>query len=132
VLPAVSISGPRWKRLRLISGDVNEYLRSITGEEFSAKDFRTWAGTVLATRELVAAGLAQNEREGKHKIVGAVQSVARRLGNRAATCRRYYVHPAVIDAYSDGSLFEVMQRKTNRKLRAMGAVFGPRSPASWF
>ena len=91
------------------SGDVNDYLRSITGEEFSAKDFRTWAGTVLASHELTTAGLQRNQKDCKHKIVGALQRVARSLGNRPATCRKYYVHPAVIDAYSDGSLFELMQ-----------------------
>ncbi len=91
------------------SGDVNTYLREITGQDFSAKDFRTWAGTMLAARELVMQGPCRSEREGKKKILDAVRGVARRLGNRPATCRKYYVHPAVVEAYAQGSLFPVMR-----------------------
>ena len=91
------------------SGDVNAYLREITGQDFSAKDFRTWAGTMLAARELVLQGPCRSEREGKKKILEAVRSVARQLGNRPATCRKYYVHPAVVEAYGAGSLFPVMR-----------------------
>jgi len=92
------------------SEDVNQYLRDITGQEFSAKDFRTWAGTVLAARELVATGQQSNQRDGKKKVVAAIKSVARKLGNRPATCRKYYIHPAIVDAYSTGALFDVMQQ----------------------
>ena len=92
------------------SADVNHYIREIAGDEFTAKDFRTWAGAVLAVRELCAAGPARTETEKKKTVVAAVKSVARRLGNRPATCRKYYVHPAIFDAYSDGSLFGTMQQ----------------------
>jgi DNA topoisomerase-1 len=92
------------------SGDVNQYIREIASEEFTAKDFRTWAGTVLAVRELSATGPASSEREGKKVIVSAVRSVAAQLGNRPATCRKYYVHPAILEAYIDGSLFPAMQQ----------------------
>ncbi len=92
------------------SEDVNEYLRRITGQEFTAKDFRTWAGTVLAARELVAVGRARTERESKSNIVAAIKGVARRLGNRPATCRKYYIHPAIIDAYSSETLFDAMRQ----------------------
>jgi DNA topoisomerase-1 len=92
------------------SEDVNNYLREITGQDFSAKDFRTWNGTVLAARELNAAGPCSQERERKHNIADAIKRVARRLGNRPATCRKYYIHPAIIDAYCDSSLFEVMRQ----------------------
>ncbi|HJT89413.1 MAG TPA: hypothetical protein VJ732_16205 [Bryobacteraceae bacterium] len=92
------------------SADVNQYIREVTGQDFTAKDFRTWAGSVLAIRELHAAGGARNEKEGKKTIVAAVKSVARELGNRPATCRKYYVHPAIFDAYSDGSLFSTMEQ----------------------
>ena len=95
---------------RVDSADVNEYLREITGENFSAKDFRTWAGTVLAAGELAASGPCANERDGKKNIVAAVKRVAAQLGNRPATCRKYYIHPAVIDAYSEGTLFDAMRR----------------------
>jgi DNA topoisomerase-1 len=86
------------------STDVNDYLREITGEEFTAKDFRTWFGTVLAARELLACEPAETERERKHQIVLAVDAVAERLGNTPAICRRCYVHPLVIEAFADGRL----------------------------
>ena len=95
---------------RIDSADVNAYLREITGQDFTAKDFRTWAGTVLAARELNAAGPAQSETAAKKAIVTAVKAVARQLGNRPATCRKYYIHPAVLDAYASGSLFGVMEQ----------------------
>ncbi len=90
------------------SGDVNDYLKQLTGHDFTAKDFRTWAGTLLAAHELDAAGPAASDTAAKRAVAGAVKTVARQLGNRPATCRKYYVHPAVLDAYADGSLFEVM------------------------
>lgn len=95
---------------RVDSGDVNRYIRQITGQDFTAKDFRTWLGTVLAARELHSAGPCKNAREGKRTIVGAIKNVAKKLGNRPATCRKYYVHPAIIDAYSDGTLFAAMEQ----------------------
>lgn len=94
----------------LDSGEVNQYLREITGQDFTAKDFRTWVGTVLASRELIAVGPGRTEREKKSKIVSAVKRVAGHLGNRPATCRKYYIHPAILEAYSDGSLFPVMRQ----------------------
>ena len=93
----------------IASGDVNAYLREITGQDFTAKDFRTWAGTVLAAQELNDMGPCESETDGKRKIVAAVKRVASRLGNRAATCRKYYIHPAMFEAYSDSSLFSIMQ-----------------------
>jgi DNA topoisomerase-1 len=91
------------------SADVNAYLREISGQEFTAKDFRTWAGTVIAARELAAAGPHRNESDAKKKIVTAIKNVAQQLGNRPAASRKYYIHPAVLDAYLDGSLFETMR-----------------------
>jgi DNA topoisomerase-1 len=95
---------------RIDSADVNRYLREITGQDFTAKDFRTWAGTVLAARELNAAGPAPSETAARKTVVAAIKTVARHLGNRPATCRKYYIHPAIPDAYTDGSLFAVMER----------------------
>jgi DNA topoisomerase-1 len=95
---------------RVDSADVNAYLREISGEDFTAKDFRTWSGTVLAARELNAAGPASSETAAKKAIVAATKSVAQQLGNRSATCRKYYIHPAIPEAYVIGSLFPVMQR----------------------
>ncbi len=84
------------------SSDVNDYLRETTGDEFSAKDFRTWAGTVLAACELGRVGIAKSETEAKQNLVEAVKTVAVKLGNTPAVCRRCYVHPAVIDGYLSG------------------------------
>jgi len=84
---------------RIGSADVNEYIREHTAEDFSAKDFRTWHATVLAARELAAAGFAESESDGKRRITAAMAAVARRLGNTVAVCRASYVHPAILDAY---------------------------------
>jgi DNA topoisomerase-1 len=92
------------------SNDVNRYIREIAGSDFTAKDFRTWAGTILAVRAFAATGPSRNERDGKKTVVNAVKSVAAQLGNRPATCRKYYIHPAILDAYLDGSLFPVLKR----------------------
>jgi DNA topoisomerase I len=95
---------------RIDSADVNQYVREISGQDFTAKDFRTWAGTLLAARELYAAGPCRGATTGKRTIVAGIKRVAARLGNRPATCRKYYIHPAVIEAYSNGSLFPAMER----------------------
>jgi len=84
------------------SADVNAYLRDITGDDFTAKDFRTWAGTVLAAEELSAAARFSSTVQAKKNIVKAVEAVAHRLGNTKAVCRKSYIHPAIFDAYLDG------------------------------
>jgi len=86
------------------SDDVNAYLREITGEDFTAKDFRTWAGAVLAAEELAARGPAASAAEAKSNIVGAVDVVASALGNTRAVCRKCYIHPRVLEAYDKGQL----------------------------
>jgi DNA topoisomerase-1 len=86
------------------SADVNAYLREVSGDDFTAKDFRTWAGTVYAARELYAAGAADGSRAAKRNITEAVKAVAARLGNTPAVCRRCYIHPAVVEAYANGKL----------------------------
>jgi DNA topoisomerase-1 len=90
------------------SGDVNAYLKEITGEAFTAKDFRTWGGTLLAALILARLGPSASATETKRKIAEAIKETAEQLGNRPATCRKYYVHPAVLEAYQDQSLFELM------------------------
>jgi DNA topoisomerase-1 len=86
------------------SADVNHYLHDVTGQEFTAKDFRTWFGTVLAAHELLNCEPGKTERERTHQVVRAVEAVAERLGNTPAICRRCYVHPLVIEAFEDGRL----------------------------
>jgi DNA topoisomerase I len=88
------------------SGDVNDYLHEIAGQEFTAKDFRTWAGTLLAIQSLRELGLCESETQGKKNIVHAIDAVTERLGNTRAVCRKYYVHPLVLEAYLDGTLLE--------------------------
>ena len=85
------------------SSDVNEYLREISGEHFTAKDFRTWAGSVLACVTLKELGPFETATEGKRKVVEAIKSVAERLGNTPSVCRKCYVHPAVLEAYLGGT-----------------------------
>jgi DNA topoisomerase-1 len=86
------------------SADVNVYLRKVTGQDFTAKDFRTWAGTVLAACAFREMEPMPTPRRAKRNVLRAMESVAARLGNTPAICRKSYVHPAVVDAYLDGSL----------------------------
>ncbi len=90
------------------SDDVNEYLREISGEEFTAKDFRTWAGTVLCSLALREFDTCLSEAEAKKNVVAAVKRVAERLGNTPAVCRKSYIHPAILDAYLDGSMVQAL------------------------
>ncbi len=92
------------------SQDVNDYLREISGENFTAKDFRTWGGTVVAARRLREAGPFESAREANGNVVDAVKAVARHLGNTPAVARRSYIHPAVLDAYIDQSLLDLPSR----------------------
>ncbi|HET6384060.1 MAG TPA: DNA topoisomerase IB [Armatimonadota bacterium] len=86
------------------SQDVNGYLKEISGHDFTAKDFRTWAGTALAAVELAAFGCCESVTEAKKNIASAIESVSKRLGNTRAICRKCYVHPAILEAYLNGSL----------------------------
>jgi DNA topoisomerase-1 len=86
------------------SGDVNDYLHEIAGEEFTAKDFRTWAGTLLTLRALADCPAGAAAAEARRHLVAAIAAVARHLGNTPAVCRKCYVHPGVVAAYLDGSL----------------------------
>jgi DNA topoisomerase-1 len=90
------------RRESVTSGDLNDYLREITGLDATAKDFRTWAGTMLAARALREVGPAASERDARRNVNKALDQVARRLGNTRAVCRKYYVHPALISAYMGG------------------------------
>lgn len=84
------------------AGDINQYLREIAGRQITAKDFRTWAGTILAAQGLRDIGGFATQKEANANVVRAIDQVARRLGNTRAVCRKYYVHPVVIEAYLDG------------------------------
>jgi DNA topoisomerase-1 len=86
------------------SSDVNAYLRDCTGQEFTAKDFRTWGGTLLAAQALRSSDRGSSEADAKRCVVDAIKMVAKRLGNTPATCRKHYVHPVVIEAFMSGRL----------------------------
>jgi len=90
------------KRQSVTSDDVNAYLREISGRDITAKDFRTWGGTMLAGVALREMGPAATQREAKRNINRAIDAVAERLGNTRAVCRKYYVHPALLHAYLQG------------------------------
>jgi DNA topoisomerase-1 len=96
------------------SSDVNRYLREVSGTDFSAKDFRTWAGTVRAAIALKELGPARSERQAKRQIAAAVCVTAEELGNTPAVCRKCYIHPAVIEAYLDGGLDLRLLAKASR------------------
>ncbi len=91
------------ERRSIGSTDVNEYLREITGQDFTAKDFRTWAGTVLAVEALCKCEPFKSKRQAKRNVVKAVESVAMKLGNTVTVCRKCYVHPRILEAYVEGS-----------------------------
>ena len=105
------------RRQDVKSEDVNNYLRDIAGEEFSAKDFRTWAATVLAAEALHAFERFETQAEAKKNVLCAIEKVAARLGNTPAICRKSYIHPAVLEGYLDGLTVSVIQRRAEKALR---------------
>ena len=97
--------------------DVNDYIKAAAGEEFSAKDFRTWGGTLLAAVELAEIGCCEDARQAKKNLVAAVKRVAEHLGNTPAVCRSCYVHPKVLEAYTRGlSIEEFRPRVVRRRI----------------
>ncbi|MFO1243390.1 MAG: hypothetical protein U1E36_09410 [Rickettsiales bacterium] len=99
------------------SSDVNAYLKEISGEDFTAKDFRTWAGTVLAALALVEYEKYDSAAQAKKNIVKAVETVAKQLGNTPAICRKCYIHPEIISSYSDGNFYEMVEHEIDEAFR---------------
>jgi DNA topoisomerase-1 len=97
------------------SEDVNEYLREISGADFTAKDFRTWSGTVLAAMALQEFERFDTQAQAKKNILRAIEAVAERLGNTPAICRKSYVHPAVLDSYLEGSMLNAMRQRAQQQ-----------------
>ncbi len=98
------------------SGDVNAYLREITGSDITAKDFRTWAGTMLMARYLAISEPFTSATQAKRVMSAAVKKVAAALGNTAAVCRKSYIHPAISDAYLSGAfVLKVMEESSSSK-----------------
>ena len=113
------------KQQAIDSGDVNEYLREISGQDFTAKDFRTWAGTVLAAQALASYEAFDSEVRARQNVIQAIEVVARRLGNTPAICRKYYVHPTIIDAYLEGTTIQIEPDPDQQRLDQAGAALEP-------
>jgi DNA topoisomerase-1 len=99
------------------SQDVNDYLRETGGGEYTAKDFRTWAGTVLAAEALRAFERFDSQAQAKRNLLSAIDAVAKRLGNTRSVCRKCYIHPAVVDSYMDGSLARLLEARAGAEIR---------------
>jgi DNA topoisomerase-1 len=104
----------------LKSTDVNEYLGQITGADFTAKDFRTWAGTILAAMAFQEFREFDSHAAAKRNITRAIESVAARLGNTPAICRKCYVHPDIVAGYLDGTLARALSRRADRLSSDLG------------
>jgi DNA topoisomerase-1 len=116
-------------RHRITSSDVNEYLKEISGQDFTAKDFRTWSGTVLAAIALQEFEAFDSQTQAKKNVVAAIESVAKRLGNTKAVCRKCYVHPAVLDSYLDGTLLKRLEAKVEKSLSGLLKSLKPEEAA---
>jgi DNA topoisomerase-1 len=111
------------KRQTIDAGDINDYLKRASGREVTAKDFRTWSGTMLAAFELRTLGPGQTEKEARANVVKAIDKVAQRLGNTRAVCRKYYIHPVVLESYLAGSIPPIPPQPANPKReRPSGAL----------
>lgn len=99
--------------------DVNRYIKDATNAEFTAKDLRTWGGTLLTAIGLAEAGFSTNEAEKKKRIVRVIKSVAEELGNTPTVCRSSYIHPAVLSAYDQGVTIEQFRRRAERRVKKL-------------
>lgn len=104
------------QRQSIDSGDVNQYLKDIAKENFTAKDFRTWAGTVLTTLALREFESFENQAQARKNIVRAIEKVASRLGNTPTICRKCYIHPLVIDSYLDGTMMHSLSQSAVQEM----------------
>jgi DNA topoisomerase I len=104
------------------SDDVNDYLRQISGQHFTAKDFRTWNATVLAAKALQEIRSFDSQAEAKKNVLRAVEEVAKRLGNTRTVCRKSYIHPAVIEAYLDGSLLDTLAQRAKSEMKNLASM----------
>jgi len=111
------------------SSDVNDYLKEITGKDITAKDFRTWAGTVLAAMALSELESFDSAAQAKRNVRAAIEKVAGRLGNTSAICRKCYVHPEVLNSYLDGNLVLELKSKAENELRSTLGNLAPEEAA---
>jgi DNA topoisomerase-1 len=109
------------RRQSVDSADVNDYIREAMGDDFTAKDFRTWAGTVLAARALATGAAAGTEARTRKAIASAIGAVAAQLGNTVAVCRKSYIHPAILDCYREGQLARLFRHGPSPKTKVGAA-----------
>lgn len=124
--------GPRGKLFKYLDEDgkprpvkpfhINRYIKELTSEEFSAKDFRTWGGTLQAALELSDAGICDDEEKMKQNILAAVERVADKLGNTPEVCRTSYIHPAVIDSYRSGVTLDEFTPRRRRHIKTLAEM----------
>jgi DNA topoisomerase-1 len=108
------------RRQVIDSADVNAYLREISGHDYSAKDFRTWAGTVLAAQALAAIEAFSSQAQAKRNVIAAIESVAKKLGNTRSVCRKCYIHPAILEGYMDGATIATLRGRAARVAKSGG------------
>ncbi|MGZ8899426.1 MAG: DNA topoisomerase IB [Limisphaerales bacterium] len=101
----------------ITSTDVNEYLQALTKSDFTAKDFRTWGGTVLAAMALQEFEKYDTKKQAKKNLVRAIEAVAQRLGNTPAICKKCYIHPEIMNAYLDGTMIGTFKKRAETELR---------------
>jgi DNA topoisomerase-1 len=104
----------------ITSTDVNEYLREITNSDFTAKDFRTWGGTVLAAMALRGLRECPTKTQARKNLVRAIESVAQRLGNTPAICKKCYIHPEIMNSYLDGTMIDTFQKRADELQKVAG------------
>ena len=107
------------------SSDVNGYIKDATGQDFSAKDFRTWAGTVLAAMALREFAIYDSHAQAKRNVVAAIEKVSRALGNTPTICRKCYIHPEVLTAYLSGDLAATIDEEIDSELKTRFAELNP-------
>ena len=116
-------------RREVDSDDVNDYLREVSGEDFTAKDFRTWAGTVAASLALQELERLDSGTEPQKRVTNAIERVAKQLGNTPSVCRKCYVHPGIIDAYLDGEMAATMEAAASKRLSTRPHALRPEEAA---
>lgn len=111
------------------SQDVNTYLREVTGDDFTAKDFRTWAGTVLAAMALREFEKVTSQAQARKNVVAAIEAVAQMLGNTPAVCRKCYVHPEVLNSYLEGATIATIEQKVSLRINSKLSDLKPEEAA---
>jgi len=109
----------------ITSTDVNEYLREISGDEFTAKDFRTWGGTVVAAMALQEFEKVDSKAQAKKNLLRAIEAVAERLGNTPSICRKCYIHPLILNSYLEGTMLDTFKKRAETELASGKASLNP-------